>query len=453
MEARERRMLLWGGCLVLAVAPALLLSVEPLLQNGDSAVYNEQIEHHVLADRTPHIGYMTLGVIFRTLLPGSTDSAMNAMTVLLGVAGLLAVYFTSYRLSRSVIASLIATATVLSIKAYLRGMLLSEVDVPLAAFVSIAFAFWIAARPIAAGLVFGFAMLISPLASLALPAFLISPGVSTDGEPVGPRRWFAFQSLVRFAAASSLVYLPVVLANSHEYLFAHRGVLRARVPIPLHAKARNSWNFVTDNQLAPLLLFYAAGVVVGIRRRLSGVMAGLLLVPIASLVLGENFGHSVPVQLTAAALLAPCLALAAVAKPRLLGACIAGALCLAIAHNGWDAQAKVRAEMARIAKARATYLAIREASPRPPVVVDVIGFSDVRRAEWVLYGKTKNGLVMPRNKFVSRCEVLANDPEARPIWFLRAVHKAPCPALMARYHWKKMRAAGKRYMVLVPRET
>jgi hypothetical protein len=64
----------------------------PVLQSGDAAVYNDQVNRRHLAVRMSHIGYLALGIVFRALLPGPTDLVMNRMTVVIGVAGLAVIY-------------------------------------------------------------------------------------------------------------------------------------------------------------------------------------------------------------------------------------------------------------------------------------------------------------------------------------------------------------------------
>jgi hypothetical protein len=52
---------------VVVVAPILFLIplLQPLLQNGDSAVYNDQVDSLAIGVRTTHIGYFALGIALR----------------------------------------------------------------------------------------------------------------------------------------------------------------------------------------------------------------------------------------------------------------------------------------------------------------------------------------------------------------------------------------------------
>jgi hypothetical protein len=121
---KQRRGTLIGGLCVALPSLALCLLLEPVLQNGDAAVYNERIDARDLGERTVHIGYVALGIAFRALLPaGPTDLVMNAMTLVLGLVGQLAVYASALRLSRSPLASAVAALALLAVPAYLRGIM------------------------------------------------------------------------------------------------------------------------------------------------------------------------------------------------------------------------------------------------------------------------------------------------------------------------------------------
>jgi hypothetical protein len=438
--------------LLALLATYLLASVEPVLQNGDSAVYNQQVDELDLGVRTTHIGYMALGVAARALMPGLTDAVMNAMTVLVACLGLCAVYLSALRLSGSTAASLLAAAALLAIPAYVRGALLSEVDVPLAAFASVSFAAALHGRVALAGAAFGFAMLISPLAALALPAPLGALWVARSAEPEEPRALaLAYaRRIAWFAGASLLVYAPVVALNHQDYFWAGRGIFGApREPFDLAAHAKRSIAFARAQCLF-FLPFYAAGIALAFRRQLGVPAFALVVVLLATLVLGDRF-RDVPAQLTSVALLSPFIALALpVIEKRAHVALLWAACALAIAWSGWNGLQRAQLEVAQRSDERDVLLALREVSPlRPIVIAPTSGFHNARRIERILFGKKDPGVLLTPGELGQRCTDIAREAQ-RGIWFLKDVGFKPCSAMKEKYAWSRHSLAGKSVRALLP---
>jgi hypothetical protein len=79
LRTRTGERWLMAGCFVLLFAVHAVL-VRPVLQNGDTAVYNDQIDAHFFTGRAIHIGYFMLGALFHALLPFRTDTSMAKVT-------------------------------------------------------------------------------------------------------------------------------------------------------------------------------------------------------------------------------------------------------------------------------------------------------------------------------------------------------------------------------------
>lgn len=452
MEALRRPRLL-GAAFVVTVALSFVPLLEPVLQNGDAAAYNEQIDTHALAIRTTHFGYMLLGMLFRSVWWwGETDYAMNLMTWLFGTIGALAVYFTVHRLTHSAPASAAAALALLCVPAYLRGMLLSEVDVPLAATVAVAFALLIEQRPKVAGATFGVAMLISPLAALTLPAFLVA-GAFAAGEPGDPAPgWLRVRPLIWFATTSLAVYLPPVVAHYDNYLYSGRGIFNApRMRFDLAKHFRRSYVF-TKQELLPLLPLYALGAWMAVRRSMAALPFAVALTALTSTLVGERFSD-VPVQLPTTALASVLVGLAlAQQQSRAFRMALIGLVVIAIASNGAIATSRVRHNIESLVSERSTYAEMKRASPYPILLANTRMFTDTMRAERIVFGKTKTGHALPHPAFAKHCKPIAEDPQTYAIWFLREPYKA-CGELLKRYEWFEAKLLDRNYRLLLPRST
>ena len=110
------------------------------------------------------------------------------------------------------------------------------------------------------------------------------------------------RSMTLAALAGLALYAPVVLANQQSYLYGGRGLLGApQLPFAFVEQASRSWRFA-QHELWPIAPVLVLGLVVALQRKQRALVAGLLACALTS-VFGERFGASVPVQLTAIALL------------------------------------------------------------------------------------------------------------------------------------------------------
>lgn len=438
---------------------ALCSLVTPVLQNGDAAVYNDQIERGDLRLRAVHFGYLLLGCVFRRLLPGATDWQMNLMTVLLGTAGALAVYATTHTFTRCGPAALVAGLSVLAAPAYLRGMLASEVDVPIAVVIALAFALWVGKSVKLAGAVYGYAMLVSPLASLGLPAFLLTPPPGADAPDA--RRAFTAQlrRVALFGVVSLAVYLPVVVVCRNSYFNGGHGLLHApRAPYELAAQWGRSMKFFGAERW--LVALWLAGAVVAFTRGFRAWLAGILAVAVASVAFGERFSD-VPVQLTTTTLAAPLAGFVVAAAlsffkngrvaARLASASVLAALAALLFVTAARSLAGARDFVARLERERTAYLELGRAFPEGVVLVNPQSFQQARPFERVVYGRTHGaGHVISQREFSAACSEYARERHA--FWFGKPPYSPPCRELAERYVSTTRHFQGTRFHLLVPRD-
>ena len=437
-----------GLLAVLVALCCLASSIGPLLQNGDSAVYNDQIDARALGHRSTHFGYLALGMVFRALLPGETDTVMNVMTLLLGCMGIYAAYWLAYKLSASRWASVLSAAALLAAPAYVKGMVLSEVDVPLTAFLLVAFALLLSERTVLAGACYGAALTVSPLAGLTAPAFVLLLGLQRKAKYGWRER---ARTLLTFAGSSALIYLPLLLLTWNDYWFGGRGVVTAaRLPFSLSAQLSRAQRFLLD-QGGPLIAFWLLSLALALRARAYGAVAAVLAMLVTITVFGERFSN-VPVQLPVVAFSFALCAFAMSTGPRYLRATLGLAFAALTLFRAERALAEVHKDVAHLAAERATYLAIRDSSPYPILLANVRNFQQSRRLERILFGSSQPERALPRNGLRKQCARLARDKTDYAIWFVAPPFKIPCARLKKRYELSKRRVNGARFQLLLPKD-
>lgn len=447
---RGRIRLAWSLVAVLAIAAACAPLMGPWLQDGDAAAYNQQIEAHRFDVRTTHIGYIAIGTLFHALSPLSTDTTMNVMTTLVGAAGVVAVAWLAFALGASRVLAVLAAALALAGPEYLRGMVLSEVDIVLAAAAISSLALYAWRRPVLAGATYGFAMLCSPLGAWALPWFVC---LRTSTAADAPSRWRDHaRQLVIFGVVSLAVYAPVVIWHWHDYFYGGRGILHApRRPLNLLVDVGRSAHFFGAGlAIAPLMV---AGLALAFTRRGSAAQRslalGVVISVVASALWGERF-LDVPVQLPNWLVLACFAALVGQlveAPPRWIVVPLA-----ALLMTGAQSAAAAVSNTEQIERMQRTWLAMARASAPHPILV--VGFRDVwnsgERFNRVVYhragidrgrGWIKPGWLALLSLGSTKYDVWLVHPESR---------RALRPAL-TRYRIVYRRIDRRSYEVLVPK--
>ncbi|MGM0575516.1 MAG: hypothetical protein ACQEXJ_07275 [Myxococcota bacterium] len=425
----------------------------PYIQNGDGAVYNQQVERRDLSVRTTHIGYVALGVAFDALWPGSTDTAMNVLCAVAGAVGATALWWIALSLGAGRALALLAALLALASHAYVRGMVLSEVDTVLASLTVTALALHLHRRTVLAGPVYGLAMLVSPLAAWSLPWFVLLR--TSDAATAPARHLDHLKRVVVFGLTSLAVYAPVVGIHWDNYFHGGRGILTApREPLEPLVGLERSLDFFTGEGAALLPLMLAGLLLVGTRRgeaRRISLALGVSVSVVATALLGERF-VDVPVQLPNWLVLC---AFAAVLGPT-VGASRRwlAVPAVAILLTALPARLSVAEEVETIAEERATYLAMKEASaPHPVYLVGLRkSWDDGVPFERIVYGETKLGRGLSWGHFRRVTKRIARDDTDFEIWFQRRVRERDLRPLLGRYDLEERSLRGRDYQVLVPAE-
>ena len=204
--------------LLLAVSALLLfLGIRDSMLLADSAAYGSTIASGHLIERSIHIGYYAVVWLLNRLLAPThvpLDHLMIASNaVFMGLALLLAWRLFERLGATSAVAS-VATLTLLMTGNVLQQGSGAEVYALQLMIILAAQNLFFDQRYVAAGLVYGLAMLVSPLSIFACGPFLWQSVRIRDPRP-----------LLKTAASSAVVYLPVLAYIWPEYLYGVRGLL------------------------------------------------------------------------------------------------------------------------------------------------------------------------------------------------------------------------------------
>ncbi|HET7546034.1 MAG TPA: hypothetical protein VFK05_39465 [Polyangiaceae bacterium] len=436
--------------LLLFVAHLALL--RPLLQNGDSAVYNQQIAECDLAGRTTHVGYFVLGILFDRLLPFTTDLNMNVMVLLVGWLGLAALYATTARLTESRLAALATVPMALGLSAQLRGMLLSEVDGVSVAFVALSFACFQRGAALVAGFLFGFSLLVTPLSGPLLTVFVVSAAVRALLNREGLRQ--QVRSLLALAAGSLLVYLPPVAFFFRDYVYGSRGLLHApRASASVPRRIAQSLDFITD-QLGYMLPLYVVGALVCLASprlwRAGQPALALLLSVLLLAVVGQRF-QDVPVQLPNLVLLGmlPAIAFAISRAWLRVGLSVLFCGCLLNVKSSYQS---LFSDLRRSQQQRELALEIRALSaPRAPILVGLSGFHESRMLERYASSPEQSAKAIDWRTFPAEQERLLDPSFNAQVWFFHGVSPTQVAPLLTRYSFENRRAGKRNFKVLIPR--
>ncbi len=427
----------------IALTFAHLALVGPLLQNGDAAVYADQIAHRVVSVRTTHIGYMLLGVVFDAALPFSVEQNLDLMCLAFASAGAVAQGLAARRLGASRAAACVAAIFTFAVPAYLRGAVLAEVDVVACALVLVSLSAWLGGRRPAAALAFGAAMLTTPVSALSLPLLVLTrAGAARGARP----RWADAKNLALFGAVSLATYLPLVLWFWQDYWFGGRGLLHApreRWDVGQHV-ARS-----TTFLLAQAPAWLAMGLGGALAAALSGASVGLgVLASLAvTAALGERF-LDVPVQLPNVCVLATLAVVLVDRLPR--RQLVLPVLAVTWALAAWPAYGAVAREVDDKRERRATYLAMASQTPRLLVVGLPSTWEDGLPFEWMVYRKTKLDLGLELRAFRAAAATIATTRQDYAIWLLSPVPPGTMDPFVRGWRREPRTVRGKTYEVWLP---
>jgi hypothetical protein len=164
-------------------------------------------------ERPVHLGYYLLGAGFIRLFPGSNDRAVNLMNCFLGALSIMLVYFITLTICHKYIPAIAASLLLFTHYMFLENSIYAEVYTPQVCFFLLSILLWLLNKPIFAAITFLFSFLITPIAILALPCFLI----------LRPRLRPLLLFCAIFLVSASVAIFPV-----HQYyFFGSRGLFEA----------------------------------------------------------------------------------------------------------------------------------------------------------------------------------------------------------------------------------
>lgn len=436
----------------LALFAAHTTQLGPLLQNGDSAVYNEQIDSFDLGSRTTHVGYIALGIVFNALLPFSTDVNMNVMVLCVGFMGLIAVYVATHTLVRSRLPALAAAVLPLGLPSQLKGMLLSEVDIVSVAFVAMAFACFVRRSSLIAGMLFGYAVLVTPLSGPLLAVFvcLVTVREASLREVVMGH----VRRIFRFGVGALLVFAPPIAIMYRNYLHGPRGLFRGSPPpFSVPKQLVQSADFIKD-ELGYLLPLYIVGALLCLANRrvwrLGQPALALLVSAVLMGAVGQRFGD-VPVQLPNLVLfgMLPAIAYSVSGRNVRRGLVLLFALCTLDFPRSYASLAK---EFRAREYSRRLCVGIGEQSgATPPVLVGLAGFTPMRMCERFASAPRRPARAVEWRKFLSHQQDWLDPAVRTQIWFFRAVRRSQISSLLEAYTLESRPIGSRRFPVLVPR--
>jgi hypothetical protein len=442
---------------VAAAFVALFAAYAPLIgdviQNGDAAVYNEQIERHVFGEHLIHVGYIAIGSVFHAVLPFTIDRALNIMALTLGIAGAGALYATG-KLWGSRLAGVSSVLLLLCSSAYVRSMVLSEVDILSASLVTIAYACYARDKSIVAGMAFGLGMLSTPITLGMLPLFVFTFPIDDEGAVSTVRRQVA--RVFWFGLAGLVVYAPWVLWHFHAYFYGNRGILTApRARFNVAQQVAHGVDFFERNAWG-LLPLYLASLLSALtdrqRWRRDQPALGIVLSVIATALLFDRT-TDVPVHLANLCMLS--LSIALLLERFASASRIVWALPVcAFALMGIPSYLAARDEVKSDERSRQTYVEMRNQSlPLQAMLVDLPrGFTNYRAFEHYMYGRSYTGRAPTLVEFRRQLSELDSGPDEYAIYFARRGVPPDIELALARRYAVGARVFnGQRYAALLPR--
>lgn len=291
---------------------------------GDVPGYAEQMAAWDLGITTVHIGYIALGGVVTHLFPFDAALVLNLMSAVLaalcvGLASSIA-YTITGKLS-----SCVAGVALLGMPIFMYHGVFAEIYIAQLFFFLLSVQFCLWDRPLASGVSFAFAFLITPSTILTVPFIVL----------LRPKKQF----LLRWALSAFAVAAVVLAPNYKDFLWGGggRGVLNLQAgELNLAGALSKEWGELGEVRSLPLLAFAATGLwalwASPKRRQYVLAIACLWLIPF---IFGEKY-FDVPVQIPFYALMAVSVGIGfsrlvhAGSKSVVMRVAVAAAACLAV---------------------------------------------------------------------------------------------------------------------------
>lgn len=283
LSTKLQRSVLAVLCIVCIFVFVVLATLAPRgLQNGDAALYAQQIEAVSLEKRTVHVGYYLLCIAFTHLTPLDMDFALNILNVLLGALCAAIVFSITYTINGRPITSFAAPIVLLTHYVFVNNAIFAEVYVPQLFFFLLSVQLTLWNRSIGAGLSFAFAFLVTPSTILSAPFILL----------LRPQKRFVLLWAITLVAVVTIA----ISFHINDFLYGERGLLMA-MESRMSIKQALMKEFQELMGFSFIAVFIMGGLIsmgASIKHRLFAI--SIVCLWLAQLVFGERFGD-VPVQL------------------------------------------------------------------------------------------------------------------------------------------------------------
>ena len=284
----KKILLFCGGMFLFSFVLFSFISPNALV-NGDAALYEQQIVHFDLSQRTIHLGYYLLGIPFIHLLPLPADYALNLMNCFFGALSVALIFLIGYTVSKTLFAGFVASLFLLTNYIFVYNAVYAEVYIPQLAFFLLSVQLVLSQKAIGGGVSFALAFLISPSSLFGFPCLMLL----LRGR----------KQLMHFSAAAFLLISAALALHVDDYLFGGRGLLKA-----LQGHINMTQAFLKESrEVLGSLIFYlpfilAGGVQIIKDKGLRTLGIAIFSLWLLTFLFGERFGD-VPSQLPTYALL------------------------------------------------------------------------------------------------------------------------------------------------------
>lgn len=251
---------------------------------GDAPAYTRQMLDGDLWVETIHVGYAIIGYLFTMAVPGDPVYAVNLMSAIFGALCVGLVTSIAQKLAGHLAGGVAAALSLLCVREFVFHSVFAELYIVQLFFFLLSVLLTLSDKPVASGLAFAWAFLVTPSTILALPLFLFWR----------PERRF----LVRWVAAAAALIVAIVAPNVRDYLWGYRGLLNmSAADLTMPAAIEKEWLELGGWRFLVVGAFSVVGLTAMARSaEHRPFAAGIASLWVLGFFLGERY-QDVPVQL------------------------------------------------------------------------------------------------------------------------------------------------------------
>ncbi|MBD3196555.1 MAG: hypothetical protein GF317_15975 [Candidatus Lokiarchaeota archaeon] len=185
---------------------------------GDALIYADNILKLRFGDISIHWGYYCLGLIFHLILGSMGLTIDNSLVIMSNVFGAVCVsysylFFRKFQFDKK--SSIIGSLMLLFAGVFFSYSIQAEVYIPQLAFLLASMYYYMSSKPAVSGILFGIALLITPLSIFTLPFYIF----------IFIKERLSIKNAFYFILPSIIIYLPVFAFVHEDLLWGRRGLL------------------------------------------------------------------------------------------------------------------------------------------------------------------------------------------------------------------------------------